>query len=793
MKRKSILAGATAFVMAVTALYIPTRVFGTENTDELPVKEISDLGEITFSEGSDGKGGIIHIENRTITLEEELEESVNPKTNRLYRTSGIPAAWDSRDKITKEVAVRNQNPTGLCWAFSMATAAEWDYYKETKESTGTGTYQQLSPGHLGYFFYNRTDDPLGNTPWDKNIISNGSKYTDIGGNQFFVSQAMAGWTGLALESDAPFGTAASASAYASTLAYDNAVILQNAEFLDTTEEIKRAVMENGAVSISYYAAGASDEGKYLKKNATAGSAYYCGDKAASDANHAVTIVGWDDNYSADYFVTKPAVNGAWLVQNSWGENWGDGGCFWLSYGDKTICDYTSIDVQAASTYDYNYQYDGNAVPLSIAFQAGEKVANVFKASSAANQLLEAVNFTTWNDTATKYTVQVYTDVTTGDPVSGILESSFSVSTDNAGIYTFELPTPVYLAPGSQYSIVLIPASAASLGIETSYSSNGVKFQAGLARGQSYLYDVNNKKWYDCYDNYSGSFCVRIKGLASISPNAIQPDGIAVNGIGTGSTLSLPYGTTKSFKAKFTPSSATVRNVTWSSSNTGVATISASGNLKVCGLGTATITVKTTNGKTASFHVKGTVPDLAAPSKVTAQLYGYDDIKVSWSKVSGATGYYIEYKRSDWKKWKSLGKTTGTSKKKGNLSDGAKYQFRIYPYMKISDKIYKDSSSKKSSAIYTLKKVAGVEAGKASSKYVKVKWKNIPGETGYQIYRSKYKSKKFAKVKTVKAKSSSAKMKAAKGQKYYYKVRAYKKTGSKTIYGPWSSVTSYRLK
>lgn len=39
---------------------------------------------------------------------------------------------------------------------------------------------------------------------------------------------------------------------------------------------------------------------------------------ATTANHGVCIVGWDDTYSANNFVTKPSADGAFLCRNSWG-------------------------------------------------------------------------------------------------------------------------------------------------------------------------------------------------------------------------------------------------------------------------------------------------------------------------------------------------------------------------------------------------------------------------------------------------------------------------------------------
>ena len=55
-------------------------------------------------------------------------------------------------------------------------------------------------------------------------------------------------------------------------------------------------------------------------------------------NHAVTIVGWDDHFSKDNFLAdhKPPEDGAWIVRNSWGSNWGMDGYFYLSYFDQNI-------------------------------------------------------------------------------------------------------------------------------------------------------------------------------------------------------------------------------------------------------------------------------------------------------------------------------------------------------------------------------------------------------------------------------------------------------------------------
>ena len=188
-----------------------------------------------------------------------------------------------------------------------------------------------------------------------------------------------------------------------------------------------------------------------------------------------------------------------------------------------------------------------------------------------------------------------------------------------------------------------------------------------------------------------------------------------------------------------------------------------------------------------------IPDLAAPSRVRAELSGYDDIKVSWSKVNGASGYYVYCRKAGSSSWSLLGKTELLSFTKTDLDVGTQYCFRVYPYQTIKDDNYNDSSSITSPWIYTLKKLSTPSVKKSSKNYIKISWNNIPGETGYQIARSKYKTKGFTTVKTVSSKYKSVKIKTARNKTYYYRVRAYKTVNGEKVFGPWSAVKSYKLK
>ena len=94
----------------------------------------------------------------------------------------------------------------------------------------------------------------------------------------------------------------------------------------------------------------------------------------------------------------------------------------------------------------------------------------------------------------------------------------------------------------------------------------------------------------------------------------------------------------------------------------------------------------------------------------------------------------------------------------------------------------------SKAAFQKAKVKGVAVRSVDYDTVKVSWKKSAGANGYIIYASKYKLAKYYKVARV---SSSRKLdinidQCETGKKYYFKVQAYKGTGSARIYGKVSS-------
>ena len=589
----------------------------------LAVNMIVTSSSLTFATDNDSKDAYLNYQNETADINEnyhatgyrELDEEyqiipdvLNDNYSYIDGTEITKAAaYPSTYKTANLPDVRDQGSYGVCWAFSTISLIETNLIKKDLVSSDI----DLSELHLVNYTYNCVNDPLGGLEGDINKFdtSHGS-VMQYGGNVEMAANSLLDWEGAVNEDVVPYTTEyvrqVENNQLDDSLAYGKDVAhVQNFYRVNTTskEDIKKAVMDYGAVSISYWSDQSSNWSTQYYNSLTA--AYYCPE--GHTTNHAVNIVGWDDDYSSDNFATKPEGNGAWIVRNSWGSEYGKDGYFYLSYYDKSIYSvgYT-LEAELSDNYNNNYQYDGAMLYGYMGYAGSNKYSNIFeaKANLGGSENIKAVSFMTGSSTNLNYTVSVYTNLSDdANPESGTLAAQKSGVTTYDGMYTVVLDSSVNINEGKKFSVVVEVNSNSG---KTSYLAYERSMQSGEAgywctasvkANQSFINSPYNG-WNDFSNkSYGGNFI--IKAFTDNETTTVDVEKVSLNK----SATTLTEGESETLTATITPSNATGdKTVKWSSSNAEVAAVDSNGKVTAKKAGTAVITATSSNGKTAGCTV-----------------------------------------------------------------------------------------------------------------------------------------------------------------------------------------------
>ncbi len=377
--------------------------------------------------------------------------------------SDVPPSYDLRTRL-RVSEVRNQGTYGTCWAFAAISALESSLMPEEN--------LLFSVDHMS--------------------MSNSFNVNQYDGGEYTMGMAyLAAWQGPVYEKDDPYGDGATDESLSPVKHVQEIRIIDGKDY----QGIKEAVFKYGGVQTSLYSNISSSKGnsKYFNKDTNA----YCY-MGSEKPNHDVVIIGWDDNYPKENFNVDLEGDGAFICQNSWGNEFGDDGFFYVSYYDTNIGTHNEVytGVENTDNYDNIYQSDLCGWVGKMGYDKEDMYgANVFTATSDQN--IKAASFyATASDTSYElYIVNDFKDEYSFAGRKKVAEGTL----ENAGYYTIKFDEEVPVTEGERYAVVLhinTPESTHPMAIE--YDS-----------GESYLKDVDLDDG-EGYISYDGAAFINVK-------------------------------------------------------------------------------------------------------------------------------------------------------------------------------------------------------------------------------------------------------------------------------------------
>lgn len=268
---------------------------------------------------------------------------------------------------------------------------------------------------------------------------------------------------------------------------------------------------------------------------------------------------------------------------------------------------------------------------------------------------------------------------------------------------------------------------------------------------------------------------------------VRVDGIDARGIERvgDKTVTMGLNQTCQLQVKITPSDTTNKNVQWTSSNNSVATVDSNGVVISKNSGSTIITATTHNGLKTEFFIEVETP-------VTNITLNSNEINLNPGGTFKLDATVNPSNASNKNiKWISANESIATVDQSGNVTAdvaGTTYISAV----SADGKVVATCTVNVSKPVVTKPAKVKIKSAKKKGKRVTLKWKKISDAAGYVVYM-KTNSGKFKAVKTVKkAKTVKAVISLKKGNKYSFKIRAYKLDEETNVYGAYSKIKKVKM-
>ena len=438
--------------------------------------------------------------------------------------------------------VKDQGNLNTCWAFAANACLE------AAATRLTGQKQAFSEQHMRFIlsknlknindkngkgYYEKSPDTGGNMPMSLAYLTNW--------NEPIFNKQNVSWQAPVSSEDVPYSDTPN-------LNWPQNMNARGRVHVTDTEEvpinkIKDYIIRFGAVSADLYMSQRSD---YYNETYSALNVYQIEKQPGSsppkdiEPNHAVAVVGWDDNFSKTKFSHQPEHNGAWLVKNSYGTDFGEAGYFWVSYEDKYFSNsgknypVAITGVEPASQNEKMLSHDFMPMQDSRTYtQVVQRMiytANVYDLSELADEYGQ-INKVMFYAGAVGCWYYIYIKPLNADgTLPKILSNEEPLASGPItaqGYKTAKLDTPYTIpANAGKYAVIVGYTPEDHEWVRLFYEKRDLRYNASCNEGESYQF--LGEKWEDVQKLSGGArynFCIRPvlkKRVGSTKKSTINP-------------------------------------------------------------------------------------------------------------------------------------------------------------------------------------------------------------------------------------------------------------------------------
>lgn len=367
-------------------------------------------------------------------------------------SANLPAVFDLRNVngVSFVSEIRDQGITNSCWAFSALSCTESYLMRKAYEENGVAAQYDFSERHMEHATYPDMLD-------GQNPYAPAFRTPNGGGNAVSVAGYFQNGLGPVSEADMPFKNQMDVQNRADIQFAPEASVRGMRYFPKITNSIFDYNYGELIASIKQEIYSGGGVSAVMNVNAGAynadGTAYYC-QEVTGTANHAITLIGWDDAFSREQFgADKPAGDGAWIARDSAGQDAHADGYFYISYETLDIYNmcFAVTDATYGVFYDNVYSVTSGTWAYGMGYENNNDTAyaaNTYQKQSTP-ELLTDISFNVRG--YTEYEIYVNRSGRALSPEN--LTLAAKGTQDHMGFVTVTLPEPVLLT-GTEFSIVI---------------------------------------------------------------------------------------------------------------------------------------------------------------------------------------------------------------------------------------------------------------------------------------------------------------------------------------------------